>query len=250
MKKNDDIHFHNLFNPSTLNIFTDASVHTLEDGTVLSSPGAVCIITDVNGDTFILEEDFDKSHIVIGSTNNDGEIRAVALGVYYAIKYKDVYPYINLFSDSNICIQGLTNWIFNWINCTDDTNRLYNSSGKQVANQDMLASLVNTIIEQKLSMNFYHQKGHVKNSDESYKKCFNDFIKTNKLPRNLDIDIITCISTYNNYVDIKTKDALKEFTSIYYNSEKTITPIEFTVKTEQIGEYKKLIRRRNIWKQS
>lgn len=242
--KNNEIHFSDLFNPSTLNIFTDASVSTLPDGTILSSPGAVCVITDDNGDTYILEEDFNQSHIMVESTNNDGEIRAVGLGVYYAIKYKDAYRNINLFSDSNICIQGLTNWIFNWIKCKDQNDRLYNSSGKQVGNQDVISSLVNTIIEQKLNMNFYHQKGHIKNSDESYDKCFKDFLTTNNLSHNLDIDIITCIATYNNYVDIQTKKVLKEFTSIYYNIEKTIRPIEFTVKADQIGEYKKLIRRK------
>ena len=242
--KLNDLNFKDIFNQSTLNIFTDASIKTLEDGTVLSSPGAVCIITDDNENTYILEEDFNFSHIMIGSTNNDGEIRAVALGVYFAIKYKDMYENINLFSDSNICIQGLTKWIYGWVRCRDSNNRLYNSSGKEVANQDMIASLVNTIIEKKLDMSFYHQKGHVKNSPESYEKCFDDFLVTNNLNCNLDMDIITCISTYNNYVDIKTKDALNEFISIYYNIEKTITPIRFTVKNEQIGEYKKLIRRK------
>lgn len=240
---NGKLHFDQFFNMLTLNIFTDASVKTLQDGTVLSCPGSICVVTDSFGNTYKLEEDFDERNIVIGSTNNDGEIRAVALGVYYAIKYKNSFQFINLFSDSNTCIQGLNDWIFRWVkNIRGD--RLYGSSKKPVANQDIISSIVNTIIENDININLYHQKGHVKNSSQGHEKCFNDFLTTNGINKSMDIDLIKCISFYNEYVDDKTKETLNKFTNIYYNNEECKVSFEFTVKKGEINKYKDLIKRR------
>ena len=239
----EKLYFDFFFNQETLNIFTDASVKTLQDGTVLSCPGSICVVTDDKGNTYRLEEDFDERNVVIGSTNNDGEIRAILLGIYYAIKYKNKFNYINLFSDSNTCIQGISDWIFKWIN-NMKKGIMYNSSNKPVANQDNICSIINTIIENNININFYHQKGHVKNNDKGHDICFNDFLCTNGIEMSMEIDLIKCISFYNDYVDKQTKQTLNKFTNIYYNNESYKATFNFTLKKGEIDNYKELIKRR------
>lgn len=238
------LHFNELFNEETLNIFTDASIYMDNNGYTISCPGAMCVYTDRNGSTYPLEKDFDERNIINNSTNNEGEISAVALGVYYAVKYSSQYKYINLFSDSNICIQGLTQWIFNWVrNMNGDI--MMSSSGTPVANQSIIASIVNTIIEQRLQLNMFHQKGHVNlNNTKSMEKAHKDFIVTNKLKGKVDDDIIRCISFYNDIVDVETKRVLREYVSKYNEWVDTSKPIIFTPKVNQINDYRSLIKRR------
>ena len=236
----NNLHFNDLFNEDTLSIFTDASVYRDNKGYTISCPGAICVITK-NNQCFILEQDFHERNIISGSTNNEGEISAVALGVYYAIKYSSQFKTINLYSDSNICVQGLNEWIFNWVKCMNK-GLMYSSSGSPVANQSIISSIVNTIIEQKLNMNIFHQKGHVNiNNSKSIEKAFMDFTNTNKIDKNIDEDIIKCISFYNDIVDVETKKTLQEYTKKYNNWEDTNKPIQFYPQVNPMNEYKNLI---------
>lgn len=235
--------FSELFNEDTLNIFTDASIYKDSNGYTISSPGALCVYTQC-ATTYVLEKDIDERNIIDNSTNNEGEISAIALGVYLAIKYTSKYKHINLFSDSNICIQGLTDWIFNWVKNMDN-GIMMNSSGTPVANQSIIASIVNTIIEQKLEINMFHQKGHVKiENQNSLNKANKDFITTNKLNGKVDEDIIKCISFYNDIVDNETRDLLMSYVNSGCFWGDTQKPIVFTPRTSSINDYKKLINKR------
>lgn len=198
-----------IFNPETLNIFTDASIKTLKDtGETLGCPGAICVATNQNGATYILDEAY---FIERYATNNSSEIKAVSLGVSKALLYRNNFNKINLFSDSMICIHGLREWLYNWLRCIYD-GTMYSSSGKPVANQQTFASILNTIVMNNLSINLYHQKGHVSIiNNNSLENAAKVFMKTNFLQQEPSIDFISLISGYNNMVDVRTGEQLENF---------------------------------------
>ena len=235
--------FDRIFNEKTLNIFTDASVYKDSSGYTISCPGALCVTTccsEVN----ILDKDCGEKNLIFNSTNNDGEISAINLGLFYAIRYGKMFENFNLFSDSNICIQGLTNWIFNWFNNINSEGLMISSSGKPVANQSVISSIYNTIIEMNIPINLYHQKGHVKIDNETLlKKAHKDFKVTNNITEDIDLDIIKCISFYNDIVDVETKDTISRYLRMNGadNFVDTQKPLVFTPKIESKNIYKKLI---------
>ena len=70
--------------------------------------GWAYILLDENDN--ILEE---KSGSIKNGTNNIGELTAIieAIKAYYKLKIKDS---ITIYSDSAYCINGITNWRYNW----------------------------------------------------------------------------------------------------------------------------------------
>ena len=95
-----------------------------------------------------------------------------------------------------------------------------------------------------IPINFYHQKGHVDlNKQKLLDKAYEDFKITNNIKDDVDMDIIKCISFYNDIVDVDTKDTLSNYIS--RNERKdyldTRRPIIFSPKIEQKSVYKKLI---------
>lgn len=200
-----------IFNPETLNIFTDASIKTLKDtGETLGCPGAVCVGTNLDGSTYVLDEAY---FIERYATNNSSEIKAVSLGISKALQYRNNFKQINLFSDSMICIHGLREWLYNWLRCIYN-KVMYSSSGKPVANQQTFASILNTIVANNLYINLYHQKGHVSLiNNSSLENAANVFKKTNFLQDEPSLNLISQISGYNNMVDIRTGEELEKFVS-------------------------------------
>jgi len=187
-----------IFNPYTLNIFTDASVKMVGNY-FIACPGAVAVTT-FNGMPYICNQ---QAYLSYDSTNNSGEIQAVRLGIFLANMYKHRFRVINLFADSNICISGLNLWLDSWIKNSKD-GMFVNSSRKLVENQDTFKNIIDDIITNKLYINFYHQKGHVdvKNKD-SMDNAIDVFRRINNI--NPSTNLIENISKYNNEVDIMTK---------------------------------------------
>lgn len=202
--------YEDIFNKDTLNIFTDASILKIGNDT-LGCPGVVVVrMNEYN----MLEVIHASSYIIDHSTNNDSEIRAIYKGVQVALGYKNSFKKINLFSDSNICIQGLKNWIYGWVNCINN-NVMYNSSGVPVANQETFLAIVNTIVNNNLNINLYHQKGHVKvNNEASLTKAKRSMMISNNL-KDIDMNLVIQLSLYNDMVDINTKDMLKQYSMNY-----------------------------------
>ena len=235
------IFFLDIFNTDTLNIFTDASIYKYPDGFTVSAPGCECVANDGEKNV-LLDSCYDLNNLVYGSTNNDGEIRAIYLGVLYALKYKDYFKYINLFSDSNLCIQTLTNWIYTWCLSKDANGIIYTGGGTPVMNQSVIVSIIDTIVHFGLSINFYHQKGHVNMSAASLQKAYDDFIKTNKLQRyNVDREFIKTISFHNDSVDVKTKEMLEHKKEVNIPVKR---PIQFRFNDTDMKQYKNLTKRR------
>ena len=201
-----------IFNKNTINIFADASVFKTglikQDGKeyMITCPGMVAVATNPVEHIII-----DNACYVEPGTNNSGEIKAIRLGIMAALKYRDCFQTINLFSDSGICMQGLRTWIKGWVNNQVD-GILYSSSGSEVVNQTTFKNIIYDIIQNNLNINLYHQRGHVNiNNIDSIKKAKNDFIKFNNLNCDVDLNLITQISYFNNLVDDMTRKHLQAY---------------------------------------
>lgn len=232
------LHYSDIFNPDTLNIFTDASIKKIDNET-LGCPGAVCVITHNNGHNEYNDILDMAYYIERYATNNSSEIKAISLGITKALQYRHRFKTINLFSDSRICIQGLREWIFNWVNCINN-NMMCNSSGEPVANQNTFASIVHTILANDLKINFYHQKGHVSiNSKNSVDKAMKVFYDVNRL--DIGIELMVILSNYNNFVDKITGDNLEEYTRFHMNKfSKEDTIIRFDMEKFASEKYMEL----------
>lgn len=214
------IKFNDFFNANTLNIFADASVSTINNKTT-SCPGCCTTLyyPDMNKVGLINE----NYMAIRNSTNNDGEINAILLAVLDAIKFRSLVSTINIISDSMICIEGLREWIYNWIN-NSYNGQLYTSEGKLVKNQQVFIRIINMIIQNNIYINFYHCKGHVSNSQASLDYAKKNFLSSNRIKDDIDMSIIKEISNWNNYIDKSSRDKLiflqKGENSNYY----TFTP--------------------------
>ena len=233
MVKKEDI-----FKETTLNIFTDASVRKYYNDETVGCAGAIA----VKGDNII-----DESYRTIRfSTNNNSEIDAIRLGVLLALKYRNKnIKHINLFSDSKISIYGLKEWIFKWINNINN-EIMYSSSKLPVKNQEIFLNIIHTIINNRLEINLFHQRGHINiNSQSDLTKAIIDFKKNNYYNPNIyfDIEFIRAISYYNNYVDNNTRNLLSCSNPQDYNSMDTFytRPILYSCYGLDINLYKKLI---------
>lgn len=198
------------FNDETLNIFTDASVTQLGDEYIGCS-GAVAYTG-----TYDRLQKIDELYTINRhSTNNDSEIKAIYLGIQLALKYKGQVKTINLFSDSRICIFGLREWIYNWVQKSGEGPTLISSSNTPVSNQQDILTCIYTIIQYDLQINLYHQKGHVENQNQ-----LNLAIKVFKRSNNIGYRYITheymaTICSCNSYVDNATRELLLSRTYQY-----------------------------------
>lgn len=209
-------------NKDTLNIFSDASMRTVEKSTntLASCYGSVA----VNADS-IIDEVFRLQSI---STVPAAEIRGIRCSLSLALKWRSEFRVINLFSDSQVAILGLRDYISNW-QYDMSTNKYYIKSGKSrnyVKNQElyiecfrMLQELCRTNI-----VNLFHQSGHIENGFNSIKRATNTFAKSNGIIGIVSYELIRYISVYNNYVDNKSRSFIRT-TNVFDNQ--YIDAIEF-----------------------
>lgn len=192
-----------LFRENTLNIFTDASVKQKPNGNYISCPGAIAVMTKEYSEDGI--GIIDHAYTVLdNATNNAGEIHAVYLGVLLALKYRDKFERINIISDSQFSIYGLTKWIYNWKNNIVNDNYI-SSSNKLVANQDMFKKIIHLILLNNIKINFYHQKGHAVGAVKKARQVFNT---SNGIL--LDDFELMLINKFNDIIDVFTGEKLDE----------------------------------------
>lgn len=226
--------YNNIFNKDTLNIFTDASIGSLKNNNEVEKIGCYGYI--------LREENISKCYIERCATNNSSEIKAVYMGIYAALQFKDKYKTINLFSDSIVCINGLRSWIFNWVN---NNNILYNSSKVPVANQNTFLAIVRLILINNFHINLYHVKGHVNlQSPISINRAMDVFTRMNNVS-GVDCNLISEICKYNDKIDVLTRDVLDHF--IKNNEDK----IDLVRKKENILNYNsyELLRLKSLYEQ-
>lgn len=230
-----------LFNSKVLNIFTDGSIYKCKElNETIGCPGALAVQYKDNKFIQVDSDMILRRH----STNNDSEITAILLGIRIAIKNRHKFEKINLFSDSQICIFGLREWIYNWIKCTQD-GIMYSSSGTEVANQEIIKLIIRLIVEYNLNINFYHQKGHVTGTFDSLKKALDVFNKSNGCNIR-DYNFIKIISQFNNDIDKFTGEYIQNvlFHMELDKIENRTKPIILDPNILDINKYKLLINRR------
>ena len=151
-------------------------------------------------------------HFNPNTTNNYGEIFAIYYGIKSALKYlnglgvNDIQ--LDVYSDSEICVRGLNEWIYSWIKNSDSNGVWYNSSKVVVSNQEIFKKIdkilrkrVRPIFKNKpvsKSIQVFHVKGHVNNN-----KDFIKAIKTFKRVNGIDVPshILEFLVRMNNEVD-------------------------------------------------
>ena len=121
--------------PYVLNIFCDASLRHRGEATDICY-GSIA----VNKDNII-----DSIYRVnTDSTNNRGEAMALLAGLYLAIKYRNTYSVINIFSDSQVSIFNVRDRYIDWRFVDGD---YYIKSGGVLSNQDVYTQILYTICE-------------------------------------------------------------------------------------------------------
>lgn len=206
-----NVSYANLINDHTLNIFTDASILQKEYndiGMSVSSPGAQIYLGDQLKDTII--------QVLPDCTNNEGEITAIQLGLYLAVRWRAMLPQvdnINLFSDSKISLLGLRDWSFSWVK--QEKQGIIYGSGGPVKNQLHFIDAIHYIIANDLRINLYHVRGHMKAINfTNVVKFRNTFRKENHLSYIPDDHIVNFLIKGNNSIDDATRKQLN-FAKIY-----------------------------------
>lgn len=190
------------FNDHTLNIFTDASVGKYDNNSTESLAG--CVV-ECNGE--LTHQNFIR---IRDSTNNEGEIYAIYMGLSCAVVAKESNRFnkhtINLFSDSKISVFGLREWYNGWIRNSMNSDKLLNSSNEAVKNQDLFIKCINMIVRYELHINIYHVRGHINPLNHSDMSTFiRSFMKENKIFDDICENLVHKIAYYNNMVDKETR---------------------------------------------
>ena len=222
-----------IFTPDAINIFTDASIKKLYSGETIGCAGCILVFGELIDKN--IQEDY---QIIRNTTSNNSEIKAIRLGIQNVLKYKNQYNKIRLFSDSQISIFGIRDRIFNWkyINGT-----YIGTEGTPIKNQDIFLEIVYTILENNLSIEFYHQKGHVDYKSKSMNNAMHVFISSNNIREYVDESFIKQISIFNNMVDNNSRNYLDNFNSNY----EYLEPLYFKSVLFNKNKYLNLIKRKD-----
>lgn len=199
--KETTIKLNDFYNSNTLNIFSDASIM-----------GKHPNFTGCYGAIAVCKDDIIDSTYRIAShtTNNESEIKGIRTAISLAYKYSKKYKFINIFSDSQISVFGLRDYIYNW-NYHDGVLTGYGN--KEIKNQSIFIEshylIKELILNNDVIVKIYHQSGHVGNDFNSIKEAAWIFRKSNKIVGNIDLNFIRYISTYNNYIDHTSRSYLR-----------------------------------------
>lgn len=175
-----------------LEIYTDASIRTFDNGRVFGCSGALCA---TNGDSVYT--------ITPDTTNNKSELIAMYNGVILADKIRKEHPEYNeiyLYSDSQFGVFGLTRWIYGWLKTRDNNGVMYGSNGQPVKNQELFAMILSYLASNRLKIHFRHIAGHVRYTSTKMLNKANDTFYTSN-GYYLRPEDIYKVSYYNDIVD-------------------------------------------------
>lgn len=224
---------------TALNVFCDASLTTVEDKTT-SCPGFAIVYQNK-----IIKSDY---KVIFNSSNNYGEIYAIRMGIkaVYDMGYKlGSVSRINVFSDSQISIFGLREWIFTWYrNLNSEKQMVANDRKSEIANQEVYNSIVNLVAYEGIPIHLYHQLGHKNyNNIKHIRKVITSFNTVNN--ERITIDEARYISYYNEFVDKYTRINLLKVTksSLFKQTDyqKYIIPVSIILTDNIMRRYSDLI---------
>lgn len=195
-----DYLYESISNPYTLNIFTDASMHS-GNGAGEGCYGALarCMSNEIDSICRI------QTYV----TTPECELKGIRAGVELAIKYKDQYSKINIFSDSQLSVFGLRDRIYKW---RINNNKIIKKDKKQISYQDIYTEIIYMIADNDVSLNIYHTNSHIDiHNKNSIKGSINNFIKSNYLSYDdkVEFKFMKYISLGNNEIDRRTRSLLK-----------------------------------------
>ena len=203
-----------------LNLFSDASMRTVskKDHILASCYGSVA----VNKDTIIDEWFRCQSE----STVPAAEIRGIRCSLILALKWRYMFRTINIFSDSQIAVFGLRDYIYNWKYNPEEERYYLGNRKSEVKNQELLIEcfyLLNELRKTNI-VNIFHQCGHVDNGFDNIKNAAEVFKKSNGVNGIVSYELVRYISVYNNYVDNKSRSFIRTLNVFenYYTD-----PVEF-----------------------
>ena len=233
-------------NEHTINIFSDASILQKKNGSTIEYYIGCPGVSIWHMDRKIGE----YSEVYTKVTNNFSEIRAIFLAVWYARQYRDSAPYItniNIFSDSKISVFGLRDWMFSWIDKSN--NGILMSTSGVVKNQEHFIRIIKFICDNNLSVRFYHVRGHHDhNTMKELINFRNSFKRENHIYDMIDDNLVKYLIRGNSDVDHLTRIPLKDKHLIDASFEMECyghVPINYDYKTIvkefDIDKYKKLI---------
>lgn len=217
LKSNVDLKLSQFYNEGTLNIFCDASIIG-KHGDFTGCYGAVAVIMDS-----IIDAEY---RLASNTTNNNCEIKGIRLALHLANKWKNQFRFINIFSDSQISVFGIRDYIYKWKYNPKD-GLLYGTAGTPVINQSVFIEchdiLMNLALAPNCTIEILHQSGHVSNGYNELREAAMIFSRSNNIPGNIDLNFIRYISTYNNYIDHETRSRLRRSNK----NIKYLDPVEF-----------------------
>lgn len=206
---NHNITLPEYYNPYTLNIFSDASFGI--KGKKRGAYAVVCVCCDTIIDEF---RAFCGDHTIVVS-----ETRGIRRALDMGLRYSSQYQYINIFSDSQLSIQSIRDFIYHW-KYNEKKKCFLNTNGAIVHNQGLIleCNQLYSVLCQRTHTQLLHQKGHVDSGYSEIVNAVDVFKKSNYVNGNIDLNFIRYISTWNNYVDDKATKKLKNDRSRYsYN---------------------------------
>ena len=201
-----------IYNSSTINIFSDASMDLVRKRGCYGSIAAI-------GDTII-----DQGYYFLeDTTNNAAEINGIILSLSFALHYTKLYGTnnihnINIFTDSLSSIQSVLKMSIYIAKYDGSTYRLYNPNGKvYVPNGDLVNTcivLIEELFDLGVELNLYHQSAHI--LDEKYfnrktiQEARRKFANINNLDQIPSTQYLLYISRFNNQIDTWTRNLLRE----------------------------------------
>ncbi len=220
-----------------INIFCDASIDLK---TKIACGGCYIIRQDISGETMPIGH---RQIIQMNATNNSAEILAIWVGVVEALRLRQTYPgaIFRLFSDSKISLYGLRDWMKSWVEHIKNDGTLISSNGQPVMNQQRFIHIFNLIVENNLRIEFYHQRGHVKDTNMPLEIARAQFIKANKVsPENMGIRIET-ICNCNDIIDNLTRNAIYAYINngtLLPNTEiEGVIPFDYIIRKNMLHQY-------------
>ena len=196
------------FNPSTLNIFCDASMGSNKYGSTTIGCSGICKVFGSLDKRFPMLNTESFFQISKKATNNSAEARAVIMGINEAVRHMFQFPKIRIISDSQVTIFNIRDRIMNWKVSKKDPTQLIGTAGA-IKNQELFLEMLYIIIQAGVHVEFVHQGGHASFGDQkSLDRALHVFKVSNNIRDEIDPELIRAISYFNNYVDRASREFL------------------------------------------
>jgi ribonuclease HI len=197
----EGIFLKDFYNGKTLNIFSDASM-IKSTKQYIGCYGSIAVTCD---------DIIDQHYSICSCTTTPAcELRGIRSSIIFAIKYGYGFETINIFSDSQISIYSIREYMFKWK--IHDGN--FYTGGGTIAKNGSLIMECHRLLQhpelQDKNINLLHQLGHINTSKyNDLIKSSSEFSAANNVVGTIDLNFIRYIASYNNMVDHQSRSILR-----------------------------------------